>query len=159
VPLCCTIGFGNLMAELVVKPSAKGVIGYYALSSLLLVGAIYYLYRQDFPKDWRLGLIAIPLVIDVWAAMKHVRLNYTKLTLAGETLRYEDGMMSKAMRTMVLSKLQDVRVDQSMGQRLVGVGDLSIETTGENSRITIRNIDQPHLVAEQILAAMPKHRA
>jgi uncharacterized membrane protein YdbT with pleckstrin-like domain len=49
--------------------------------------------------------------------------------------------------------VQDVRVDQSATQRMFGIGNLSIETAGEASRLTIRNIDQPQSVADQVLAA------
>jgi uncharacterized membrane protein YdbT with pleckstrin-like domain len=52
-----------------------------------------------------------------------------------------------------LPKVQDARVDQSVMQRMFGVGDLAIETAGEASRLTLRNVDQPQRVAEEILAA------
>jgi len=44
-------------------------------------------------------------------------------------------------------------VEQHVLQRLVRVGDLSIETAGEASRLTIANIDRPQHFADQILAA------
>ena len=44
-------------------------------------------------------------------------------------------------------------MDQSLGQRLFGVGDLSIETAGETSRLTVRSIDEPQEVADRIMEA------
>jgi uncharacterized membrane protein YdbT with pleckstrin-like domain len=61
--------------------------------------------------------------------------------------------MSKSMRLIQLPKVQDVRVLQSFGQRLFGVGDISIETAGENSRLVVENLDQPRQLAEQITDA------
>jgi uncharacterized membrane protein YdbT with pleckstrin-like domain len=46
-----------------------------------------------------------------------------------------------------------VRVIQSFWQRLFGVGDISIETAGENSRLVVGNLDQPRELAEQITDA------
>jgi uncharacterized membrane protein YdbT with pleckstrin-like domain len=72
-------------------------------------------------------------------------------------LRYEEGLLSKTTRNIQLSKIQDVRVDQSLGQRMLGVGDISIETSGESSRLEVDNIDSPQGVAEEIIAASQQH--
>jgi uncharacterized membrane protein YdbT with pleckstrin-like domain len=61
--------------------------------------------------------------------------------------------MSKSTRNISLPKVQDARVDQTVTQRMFGVGNLSIETAGEASRLIIRNVDRPQRVAEEILAA------
>ena len=45
------------------------------------------------------------------------------MTMVGDKLRYEVGMLSKATRTIQLSKVQDVTVRQSLPQRIAGVGD------------------------------------
>ena len=69
----------------------------------------------------------------------------------GDRLRYETGMTSKSTRTIQLSKVQDVRVDQSMAQRMFNIGNISIETAGEASRLTIENVDDPQALADEIL--------
>jgi membrane protein YdbS with pleckstrin-like domain len=76
-----------------------------------------------------------------------------KLTIAGDKLRYETGLASKSMRIIQLPKVQDVRVIQSFWQRMFGVGDVSIETAGENSRLVVENLDRPRQLAEQITDA------
>ena len=58
-----------------------------------------------------------------------------------------------APRNISLPKVQDVRVEQSAGQRIFGIGNVSIETAGEASRLTMRNIDRPQTVADEVLAA------
>ena len=73
------------------------------------------------------------------------------MTMVGDKLRYETGMLSKATRTIQLSKVQDVTVRQSVAQRMGGVGDLSIETAGETSRLTFPNIDGPQAIADKII--------
>jgi len=59
-----------------------------------------------------------------------------------------------------LSRLQDVRVEQSVGQRILGTGDLTIESAGESGILTFNSIDRPRQVAETILSRMsgPEHR-
>ena len=52
---------------------------------------------------------------------------------------------------MDLSKIQDVRVDQSAGQRMLGIGDLSIESAGNTSQIVMLSVDRPQEAADRIL--------
>jgi uncharacterized membrane protein YdbT with pleckstrin-like domain len=80
-----------------------------------------------------------------------MRRRTTSLDVQGDRLRYEAGLFSKTSRIMELSKIQDVRFDQTLGQRMIGTGDLSLETAGETSRIVMPSIDRPKEVAEHIL--------
>ena len=61
------------------------------------------------------------------------------------------GKQGKTTRTIQLSRLQDVRVDQRPLQRMFRVGDISIETAGETSRLTIPDVDDPQPLADHIL--------
>jgi hypothetical protein len=80
-----------------------------------------------------------------------------EMTLAGKKLRYEEGLLSKAIRSVQLSKIQEVRVDQSIGQRMLGAGDISIETSGETSRLEMDNLDRPQAIADELIAASQEH--
>ena len=66
------------------------------------------------------------------------------------------GVASRSTRNIQLSKIQDVRVDQGVGQRLFGVGNLAIETAGESSRLTLFNVDKPQELADEIMNRVPK---
>ena len=60
------------------------------------------------------------------------------------------GLFSKSTRTIELIKVQDIRVDRTIWQRMAGIGDLSIETAGSSSRIEIDSIDNPQEAADHI---------
>ena len=95
-------------------------------------------------------MIAPPLLL-LWPAMHALKRKFTRTVISGDRLRYETGLASKSTRTIQLSKLQDVKVDQRFSQRMFDVGDLSIETAGETSRLTIHNVDSPQALADEIL--------
>ena len=97
------------------------------------------------PLPWIAPLVFIPAL---WRALHR---QFTTITIAGERLRYEVGIFSKSTRTIQLPKVQDVRVDQRLGQRIFKVGNLSIETAGEASRLTIADVDSPQSLADLIL--------
>jgi membrane protein YdbS with pleckstrin-like domain len=93
----------------------------------------------------------IPVVLALFIAIRHIRRRMTRITITADQLRYESGLFSKTMHAVELAKVQDVRVDQTFGQRLIKVGDLSIETAGGSSRIEIDSIDNPRDAADHIL--------
>jgi uncharacterized membrane protein YdbT with pleckstrin-like domain len=140
------------MADTIIRPSIKLIKLAYWLAVLLAAVLVAYSYVDTAPPGIRVAL-ALPAVILVWAAALHVARRFTKLTVTPERLRYESGILSRSTRTMELAKVQDVRVDQSLGQRILNIGNLSIETAGETSRMTIANIDGPNQAAENILNA------
>ena len=88
---------------------------------------------------------------NLWPGTRWLRRRFTNAVVSGDRLRYETGVTSKSTRTIQLSKLQDVRVFQGWLQRLLNIGDLSLETSGETSRLTIRNIDAPQTVADDLM--------
>jgi uncharacterized membrane protein YdbT with pleckstrin-like domain len=92
----------------------------------------------------------LPVLLLLWPLKRHLRNRLTKMTILDDRLRYETGLLSKTTRTILISKVQDVTVHQRLGQRIFGVGDLSIETAGEASRLTIPDIDWPQGIADHI---------
>ena len=138
------------MPELVVRPTRKWVS--FAYTFVLILCVIIIGVANNAAGDFGPASF-LSVLLFLWPISKDVRQRFTQMTVAGDKLRYEAGMLSKTTRTIQLSKIQDVSVMQSLGQRLLGIGNLSIETAGETSRLTIANIDQPQAVADEIMNA------
>lgn len=139
--------------SVVVRPSSRLLKPFYTLSFILIALAYGYSNNRAERMDW---LVIPPLILLAWTAFRGLKLRFTTLTIAARRLRYEVGMFSRSTRTMELSKVQDVHVNQTFFQRLLGIGDLGIESAGETGRLTISNIDRPHEVADYILDAAKK---
>jgi MYXO-CTERM domain-containing protein len=135
-----------------VLQSLKGVKIAYALVAILAAAiAAYWLSASDPPPiPWWTAMLA-PAALLLLTAIRHLRRRTTSLDVDGDRLRYESGLFSKTSRIMELAKVQDVRFDQTVGQRMFNTGDLSLETAGESSRIVMPSIDRPKEVAEHIL--------
>jgi len=65
-------------------------------------------------------------------------------------------MLSKSTRTIDLRNIQNVRVDQSLTERIIGLGTISLETAGESGGFSMHNVDRPQTVADYILEAAGK---
>ena len=143
-------------ADIVIRPSMKFIKAGYVCALLVICAAIviHYKYLVDqYPNQRYPYLPIISLFVLLWPIKRHLQRQTVKLTIAGDKLRYETGLASKSMRIIQLPKVQDVRVLQSFWQRMFGVGDISIETAGENSRLVVENLDRPRELAEQITDA------
>jgi uncharacterized membrane protein YdbT with pleckstrin-like domain len=123
----------------------------YAFALLLALAIAAFVLTLENPDGRLWWLLAIPVSIAAYAVLRHLQLGFTHLTVVNGQIRYESGMLSKSTRTMDLSKLQDVRVDQTVSQRLLGMGDLSIESAGNTSQLVILSIDRPQAAADRIL--------
>lgn len=139
-----------MMPAMQLRASTKFIkLGYVFCLMLALAIAVY---LEASPKDERWWwLLIVPGFLAILVLTRHIERKRMKLEILGDRLRFQSGFLSKTTRTMELIKVQDVRVDQTLGQRLVGLGDLSFETAGETSRIVMRSIDRPQLAADHIL--------
>ncbi len=146
------------MPAMQLRASTKFIkLGYVLCLMMALAIAVYL--KAIGPSDKRLWwLLVVPGLLMVVVLSRHIERRLMKLEIFGDRLRFESGFLSKTTRTMELAKVQDVRVDQTLGQRMIGVGDLSFETAGESSRIVMRSIDRPQLAADHILELAKSQR-
>ncbi len=142
------------MPDLTIMPTAKFIKAGAALAAVVVVGLeiLYWTKWNDGPR-W---VMALPPLLMLWPAARYFRRRFTKTTITGDRLRYESGIAGRSTRNIQLSRIQDVRVDQRVMQRLFSVGNLSIETAGESSRLTLWNVDQPQELADEIMNRAPK---
>src|SRR5262249_35428933 len=133
------------------RSSLKFVKLAYVLCLLLAFGMAYYLTTTPGVPQSAIWSLLLPAALLFFTMVRHVKRRLSKITIAGDKLRYESGLFSKSTRSVELVKVQDVRVDQTVWQRMFGVGDMSLETAGGSSRIEMDSIDRPQAAADHIL--------
>jgi uncharacterized membrane protein YdbT with pleckstrin-like domain len=143
------------MSALTIQPTTKFLKAGAALAALLVIALEIVIFTQV-QESARIWLMFLPLLFLLWPAVRYLRWRFTKATIAGDRLRYETGLAAKSTRTIQLTKIQDVRVDQQLVQRMFNIGDLSIETAGESSRLTIHNVDDPQTLADDLMSRAQK---
>lgn len=136
----------------VVRPSTKLIVPHYVIAGLFFVAAAVVYVKYPDKTNLAVALLVIALAWDAATIVAHLKRRFVTLTLDNDRLRYEEGIMSKSTRSLNLAKIQDVRVDQTITERLLSVGTLTMETAGETGRLTMTNIDNPQQVADHILA-------
>jgi len=143
------------LPDVTIRPTSKFIQAATVALLVVAIGANIAYRSAGAPPDYVWAPLLLFLLL-LWPAARWLRVRFTRAVLSGDRLRYESGIMSRSIRTLQLSKVQDVRVDQSLSQRIFDVGDVSIETAGETSRLTIPNVDHPRKVADEIMNAAQK---
>jgi uncharacterized membrane protein YdbT with pleckstrin-like domain len=133
-----------------IYPSMKTVWASYAVVVILILVGIwaYFKYVPDQPV-W---VPAILLILLIPPIRMHISRRMISMRFHDEHLTVETGFFSRTRRTVDMAKIQDVTVRQSLGQRMLGVGDLRLESAGETSLMSISNVDSPRVIADEILA-------
>ena len=142
-----------MILAMLVRQSLKSIVSGYVLCLVAAAAlGVYWATAADQPlgMPWWAPQV-LPLVLLVFLAIRHIQRRSTKIIVTADRLRYESGLLSKTTENLELSKVQDVRVVQSLTQRIFSVGDISLETAGSSSRIAMPSIDRPQETATHIL--------
>jgi uncharacterized membrane protein YdbT with pleckstrin-like domain len=78
----------------------------------------------------------------------------THFVLTTERLIFRSGVVAKFGREIPLERINDVTFSQSVFERLIGIGDLVIESAGEHGQSTFSDIRDPEAVQLQIYRQM-----
>jgi uncharacterized membrane protein YdbT with pleckstrin-like domain len=141
------------VGQIVIRPSMKLIRVGYTVVFLFVFGCVLIYANSSAVERFPAWVAFLPALLFLWPFRYHLRNRFTQMVLAGDKLRYETGILSRSKRVIQLTKVQDIRVEQSLAQRMLRTGNLSVETAGETSQLTMQNVDDPDQVTEEILRA------
>ncbi len=139
------------MSEMTVRPTLKWVRFAYTVWFLIAFALVLICNNYWDGKYLEWVALGVGLLWLAWPLPLQIRRRMTKLIIEDDRLRLEAGLFSKTTRTLQLSKIQDITVRQSLVQRMLNLGDLALETAGESGALLVRDLDQPQVVADQIM--------
>ena len=101
---------------------------------------------------------AVAVIVFAIPIYKHiVRLRHV-YTLTNHKLEMRYGLIAKTVRNIPLRNVQDVTVTSSIWERLLGLGDIVIDSASESGKINLTDIHHPERYADQILSELRKQR-
>jgi uncharacterized membrane protein YdbT with pleckstrin-like domain len=80
-----------------------------------------------------------------WVATRSDRLKVT-----GDELLWTHGLFSKEYTEIDLGSVRTVKVSQSLFQRVMGAGDVSVFTTGDLPELVVRGLPEPNRIRELV---------
>jgi len=99
--------------------------------------------------------IWLAIIFLIVAVCKHIKRNFIVYTLTSEKLKIKTGILSKAENNVPLTKIQNVGSAYSLTQRILGIGNIVIESAGSKiGDIPLRDIEKPDNYVQKILTSV-----
>jgi len=105
----------------------------------------------------RLALLAVLVVAVVFLLVRYVRWTTVNFVVTNQRLIRRQGVIAKDGIEIPLDRVQTVRFHQSVFERMIGAGDLLIESAGETGQNTFPDIRRPSAVQNTIYREIEAH--
>lgn len=125
----------------------------HVLSLVLLAGALAALLSLATGEVRQYGLYAVAgasALWLVWLGARYAVWRTTHFVVTSDRLIYRYGVLSRHGREIPLERVNDISFHQTLWERIVGAGDLLIESAGERGQQTFTDIAHPDRVQQEI---------
>jgi len=129
--------------------------------SLALLASIAAAIRISANTDnevFRLAVLALVLVVLVWFVVRFAKWVTTNLVITSDRLIVRSGVIAKRGREIPLERINDITVTQSVVNRILGSGDLVVESAGERGQEAFPECPDPTRVQNEIYRQMEESR-
>ena len=97
----------------------------------------------------RIAVGAALLVVVIWSVVPFLRWRTTTYQLTNRRLRLRRGIVSRSGRDFPLIRISDVSFSHGLIDRMLGCGQLVVESAGEHGQLVLNEI--PHVVRVQAI--------
>jgi len=101
-----------------------------------------------------LGLAAL-----LWLGARYLQWATTVFVITTDRLILRSGVLAKSGKEIPLERVNDIAVNQTFFERIIGSGDVTIESGGERGQQVFTDIPKPFLVQNVIYTEMERSAA
>jgi len=98
------------------------------------------------------GIIA--LVWAGWLALKYLQWNFTHFVVTSDRVVYRTGAFSKHGVEIPMDRISNINFNQSLWERVIGAGDLEIESAGKDGQSRFEDVWHPDGVQQELYRQM-----
>ncbi len=96
------------------------------------------------PENLRVVYVVIAAVFVYLLAVVIYRRYSWAYTINGETIESREGLIARKVKSIRIQDLRNINVNQSLWQRLVGVGDVEFSSAGGSGiEVSFRGVNDP----------------
>ena len=103
-------------------------------------------------------LLVVAAIWLVWFLAKFLAWRTTHFVLTGDRLIFRSGILGRTGREIPLERVNDLSFHQSIFERMVGTGDLMIESAGQRGQDVFGRIPHPDRAQQLIYTTMETNR-
>ncbi len=101
-------------------------------------------------------VVVLVLIIGalLWAGIRVLRWRFATYLLTDRRIVMEGGVLSRTAETIPLDRIQNTVIHRPLGDRLIGAGDIEIESAGRDGVEVLHRIPRAETFYNELLAAM-----
>jgi len=103
--------------------------------------------------------LVVTVVALVYFVIRYLRWTTTNFVVTTDRLVYRSGVLAKHGKEIPLERVNDISFHQTVFKRMLGGGDLVIESAGERGQETFANIPHPAAAQNEIYRQMEASKA
>ncbi|HEX4489750.1 MAG TPA: PH domain-containing protein [Acidimicrobiia bacterium] len=96
----------------------------------------------------------ITLIWAVWLVLQYLKWNFTHFVVTTDRVIYRTGVLSKHSVEIPLERVNNINFNQSIWERMIGAGDLEIESAGRDGQSKFDDVQHPPIVQQEIYKQM-----
>lgn len=106
-------------------------------------------------SDWvTYPLVVLLVVVGLWLGVRYLKWVTTNFVITSQRVIFREGIIAKKGIEIPLERVNNVNFNQGIVERILGAGDLLIESGGEDGKQRFTDIRHPEAVQNLIHAQM-----
>jgi len=128
-----------------------------AILVVVIVGSL--IAAVESAPSWAVWLAVAALVVSVaFLLHRYARWTSTRLVVTTSRLIRRTGVLSRSGREIPLAALTDISYHQNVWDRIIGAGDLLLESAGRDGQEVFPDLPHPGQIQQQIAAQVDQAR-
>lgn len=104
-------------------------------------------------KIWAVFVI----VWTVWLLLQYLKWNATHFVVTSDRVLFRTGVLSKHGVEIPLERVSNINFNQKIWERMIGAGDLSIESAGRDGQSVFNDVQHPEVVQQELYKQMENY--
>jgi membrane protein YdbS with pleckstrin-like domain len=140
-----------------VRPHWKYLAGPIFAVAVVVVGSVVALV-ENVPHWAELALAALLVLCLLWLGGRYIRWVTTSFVVTTERLIMRKGILRRTVREILLDRLTDITYNQTLLDRIMGCGDILLESPGRDSQEVFPDLPHPVRIQNEIYRLINQRR-
>jgi uncharacterized membrane protein YdbT with pleckstrin-like domain len=120
----------------------------------LVIGLIVFSTDGDVQKWLSIPWGIVALAWAVWLGIRYLNWNFTHFVVTSDRVIYRTGVLSKHGVEIPMDRINNINFNQGIWERVIGAGDLEIESAGKDGQSRFTDVWHPDGVQQEIYRQM-----
>jgi uncharacterized membrane protein YdbT with pleckstrin-like domain len=101
-----------------------------------------------------LGWATVAVIWALWLGLKYLQWQFTHFVVTDDRVIFRHGVVAKHGVEIPLERINNINFDQGFWERIIGAGDLDIESAGREGQSHFEDVRHPDAVQQEIYRQM-----